>query len=173
MFQRNIVQKVTAIARLYHCHNELFIVDSNRKIQTSTLERLTSNRREFDQNSLKRPTLVLLDTVAQRKGSITIAKLSPVKFNKYPQTCIGNMIPNRLYHSSIQRWFGLEEFRDSVPRQQREIEPVGRAWSAVELRRKSYDDLHKLWYVLHFAPPLRITGVPSSNCHFSHQNDFY
>jgi Mitochondrial 39-S ribosomal protein L47 (MRP-L47) len=53
-----------------------------------------------------------------------------------------------MYHSSAMRCFGLEEFRDTIPRQQREIEPVGRSWSAAELRRKSYDDLHKLWYVI-------------------------
>jgi Mitochondrial 39-S ribosomal protein L47 (MRP-L47) len=40
---------------------------------------------------------------------------------------------------------GLSDFRDSVPRSQRAVEPVGRPWSAKELRRKSYDDLHKLW----------------------------
>jgi hypothetical protein len=41
----------------------------------------------------------------------------------------------------------LDEFRDTVPRQQRAKEMVGRSWGVTELRRKSYDDLHKLWYV--------------------------
>lgn len=38
---------------------------------------------------------------------------------------------------------GLEDFLDKA----RPGEPlyVGRQWTAAELRRKSFDDLHKLW----------------------------
>lgn len=62
----------------------------------------------------------------------------------------------RLFHTTHTNLMPLSEFRDPVSRQQRLQEPVGRSWSVKELRRKSYDDMQKLWYV----------GINASNSHF-------
>ncbi|KAJ1974783.1 54S ribosomal protein L4 mitochondrial [Dimargaris xerosporica] len=43
---------------------------------------------------------------------------------------------------------GLEEFFENGVALPTNCEPTGRAWTAAELRNKSFEDLQKLWIVL-------------------------
>ena len=53
----------------------------------------------------------------------------------------------RLVSSSARTW-GLEEFFDSSEGAKDGSLYTGRAWRASELRLKSFDELHQLWFVL-------------------------
>eukprot|EP00904_Undaria_pinnatifida_P013989 jgi/Undpi1/9720/HiC_scaffold_27.g12176.m1 len=44
---------------------------------------------------------------------------------------------------------GLEDFRDPEIVKAGDVPIVGRHWTVPELRRKSFEDLHKLWFVLY------------------------
>ncbi|CAK0783130.1 hypothetical protein CVIRNUC_006326 [Coccomyxa viridis] len=49
--------------------------------------------------------------------------------------------------TTAPRASGLEEFLEQ-PVKEGEKVTSGRSWTAEDLRKKSWDDLHKLWYVL-------------------------
>merc|ERR1719198_2571928 len=60
---------------------------------------------------------------------------------------------------------GLEEFYDTK-HQLAMAEPVaGRAWLASELRRKSFEDLHKLWFVLYKERNMLLTEQARARRH--------
>eukprot|EP01041_Mallomonas_annulata_P005332 gene5332-10661_t len=53
---------------------------------------------------------------------------------------------------------GIEEFFDPKKLKPTDVIITGRSWTAADLRRKSFDDLHKLWYVLYKERNLLLTA---------------
>lgn len=90
-------------------------------------------------------------TVANNNIGVLPLRASPVSL---PHLTGGRSLSS---YSSNNNSSLLDAFRDPVDRETRAKQPVGRAWSAEELRRKSYEDLHKLWYVLYMERNMLLT----------------
>ncbi|CAM9455753.1 unnamed protein product [Scytosiphon promiscuus] len=54
---------------------------------------------------------------------------------------------------------GLEEFTDTEIVKAGDIPIVGRSWTVPELRKKSFEDLHKLWFVLYKEKNMLLSQV--------------
>ena len=62
------------------------------------------------------------------------------------------------FHSGQFALKGFSDFFDPVPEKPTDIVITGRAWTLPDLRRKSFEDLHKLWYVLYKERNLLLTA---------------
>lgn len=71
---------------------------------------------------------------------LPISKSTKLNYNK-------NNLINRFHTSSYIN--GINDFKDIKLADNEKSIRAGRAWHASDLRRKSFDDLHKLWYVLY------------------------
>ena len=88
---------------------------------------------------------------------VSIASLRPVAASlrappplaAAPHRAAAVRTPTASFHASGPRR-GLEEFYDARHRSKApEDGAAGRAWEACELRRKSFNDLHRLWWTLY------------------------
>lgn len=93
-----------------------------------------------------------VSAVLKVSGSLVPAKApahSWFLFSLFPKNapCITSFHKCKLLHTSVSRK-GLEEFFDDPKNWGQEKVKSGASWTCQQLRNKSNEDLHKLWYVL-------------------------
>lgn len=139
---------------MFECDPEYYTITGTTKIVRSAAPiTIRVNELQRWQKIVRYPIMFHLVSIACRRPVVAIGipqKIAPISRNGIVHHLLG-VSP---YHTGAPVQ-GLDEFFDI--KKPNEIVTTGRAWTVADVRRKSFDDIHKLWFVLYKECNLLLT----------------